>query len=103
MIDHESVITAMNTKQVLDNRTSTHPLNQILRTLMSDPDSDFNIKMPNGMDGPGENYADVIKKINGNLLIKDLDYLQQDRLAKDMLLKEKLRNIARPERKNCID
>ena len=103
MIDHESVITAMNTKQVLVNRTSTHPLNQILRTLMSDPDSDFNIKMPNGMDGPGENYADVIKKINGNLLIKDLDYLQQDRLAKDMLLKEKLRNIARPERKNCIE
>ena len=103
MIDHEAVVKAMNTKQVLVNRTSTHPINQILRTLMKDPDSHFNMKIPIGFDGPSENYSDAMKAINGSLLTRDLDYLQQDRLAKDMLLKEKLKNIARPERKNCIE
>ena len=103
MIDHEAVIKSMNTKQVIINRHSTHPLNLILGTLMTDPDSHFNVKIPSGIDGPGENYVDCITKINGNLLIKDIDALEQDMLAKDMLMKEKLRNIARPERKNCIE
>ena len=103
MIDHESVIMAMNSKQVLVNRANNHPLKPILKTLMSESDSHFNVKMTKGMDGPGENYANLITKINGSLLTKGTDYLRQDRLAKDMLLKEKLKNIARSERKNCIE
>ena len=103
MVDHEEVVTAMNTKQVLVNRASSHPLNSILRTLMTDPESSFNVEMPCGLDGPSENYAHTIKRINQTLLLKEPDYLQQDRLAQDMLLKEKLKNLARSERKNCIE
>ena len=49
--------------------------------------------MTESLDGPGDIYCEVITKINGDLLKKELNYLQQDRIAKDMLLKEKLTNI----------
>ena len=71
--------------------------------MTTDPDSHFNMKIPNGIEGPSENYSNSIKIINGSILTRDLDYFQRDRLAKDMLLKEKLKNIARPNRRKSIE
>ena len=103
MFDHESITMAMNAKQVLVNWQGTHPIKCILKTIMVNPDSSFNPVMKELLDGPGVNYTKVITKVNEQLLGKDRDYLEQDRIAKDMLLGENLRNIARQDRRNCIE
>ena len=103
MIDHENVIKAMNARQVMVNLKGAHPIKAILSDITVDLRSHFNCKMIDKLDGPGDTYCEVIKKVNGKLLNKELNYLQQDRLAKDMLLKEKLKNITRPDRRNCIE
>ena len=103
MIDHEAVIKAMNTKQILINRNSTHPIKNILEVLMINPESHFNSKLKESLDGPAENYTELMSNVNSKLLTQDLTYLQQDRLAKDMLLKEKIKNIVRADRRGSIE
>ena len=102
-IDHEDVIKAMNTRQVLVNLSSTHPIKYLLEKLILNLTSHFGSRMTESLDGPGTNYCDIMNKINKKVLTKELDYLTQDRLAKDMLLKEKLRDLARPDRKHCLE
>ena len=103
MIDHELVTSSMNAKQVLVNLSGSHPIKEILTKLMSNPESAFNPSIKESLDGPSENYCQVIRNINEQLLVRDPNHLAQDRIAIDMLLNEKLRNIARPDRKNCIE
>ena len=103
MIDHEQVTTAMNVKQVLVNWKGNHPIKEILRVIMANPDSAFNVSMKESLDGPGDNYAKGIVRINDKLLLREPLQLQQDRIAMDMLLNEKLKNIARQDRRNCIE
>ena len=103
MVDHEQIVKAMNTRQVLVNLSGTHPIKTILESIVININSPFNCKMTESLDGPGDLYCEVITRINGELLKKELDYLQQDRIAKDMLLKEKLTNITRPDRRHCIE
>ena len=89
MIDHEGVIKAMNTKQILINQHNTPPIKNILEVLMTNPVSHFNSKLKESLYGPAENHTELMSNVNSKLLMKDLTYLQQDRLAKYMLLKEK--------------
>ena len=103
MIDHEEVIKGMNTKQLLTNLQSSHPLKNIITALMVNPDSRLNLKIKDSLDGPAENYAEVLCTLNRNLLGKDLTYLQQDRLAIDMLMRERLKDIVRADRRNSIE
>ena len=78
-------------------------IKQILDKLILNRNSHFHCKMLNSLDGPGENYCEVITKINSKVLEKDINYLNQDRLAKNMLLHENLIDVARKERKQCTD
>ena len=103
MIDHEEVIKAMNARQILVNQKGRHPIKEILNKLMINPESHFNVKIRDNLDGPSVNYCEVITKINGSLLTKDLAYLQQDAIAKNKMLTEKLKNIARSDRQNSIE
>ena len=59
--------------------------------------------MLNSLDGPGENYCEVLNKINSKVLAKDINYLDQDRLAKNMLRNENLVDVAPKERRQCIE
>ena len=54
MVDHEAIINAMNTKQVLLNLESNHPIKEILNTQIKDINSYFNSKMLKELDGPGK-------------------------------------------------
>ena len=101
MIDHEAVVKAMNAKQVLTNLQGNHPIKAILTKLMKG--SSFHKRLKESLDGPGVNYCEVLSQINRKLLVKDVAYLQQDRLAKNMMLNEKLSDIARPDRRNSIE
>ena len=103
MVDHEAVIRAMNAKQILVNQVSTHPIKLILDKLISNQKSYFNAKIKEDLDGPSKNYVEVLNLVNKKVLVKELDYLQQDRLAQHMLLEEKLKNVARPDRQNSLD
>ena len=103
MIDHEKVIQAMNTRQTLLNLKSTHPIKDALNVIIKNKDSCFHKKMLEELDGPGENYCESLNTINSKVLDKDPAYLQQDRLAKDMLLKERLTLITRPDRRHSIE
>ena len=93
----------MNTKQLLTNLHSDHPLKDIIKSIMVNPDSSFNLRIKESLDCPADNYAEVLCKLNRKLLSKDLAYLQQDRLAIDMLLREKIKNIVRPDRRNSLE
>ena len=101
MIEHEEIIKAMNTKQILVNLNGTHPIKQILEHILTI--SPFNAKTTTDLDGPCENYCETMNRINGNLLTRDPLCLQQDRIAKDLLLKEPLKNIVRQDRRNCLE
>ena len=103
MVDHEKVIEAMNTKQILVNLEGTHPIRTLLEVITVDLSSSFNSKMIESLDGRGEAYCEAMQKINTKLLNRDLNYLLQDRIAKDMLLNEKLKNVTRRDRRHCIE
>ena len=103
MVDHERVIEAMNARQVLVNLTGNHPLKEILKQLITNADSHFNSDIKEKLEGPSENYCEVMNKIHRKLLMKDLEYLQQDRLAQEKMLREKLIKIVRPDRRNSIE
>ena len=72
MVDHEAVVKAMNTKQIIINRNGSHPIKEILKKLLINHDSNFNPKMKEHLDGPGENFTEAIAKINSSLLTKDI-------------------------------
>ena len=103
MVDHEKITKAMNTRQVIVNLNGTHPIKHILEKIITNLDSHFNCKMKDGLDDPGENYCEVITHINKKLLTKELEYLQQDRIAQDMMLKEKLKVAARADRQHGLE
>ena len=103
MIDHEKVTTAMNARQVLVNLNGQHPIRYLLECLLINRKSSYHCRMTESLDDAGTNYASVLNSINIKLLSRERDYLEQDRLAKDMFLKEKLVNVTRPERRNCLE
>ena len=103
MVDHESVITAMNTRQIMVNLEGTHPIKNILNVIMIDQNSSFHSQMIESLDGPGDVYCTVMNRLNSRLLLLDQNYLLQDRIAKDMLLSEKLKNVTRPDRKQSLE
>ena len=103
MIDHEQVIKAMNAKQILVNLAGKHPIKEILNKLTPNQKSSFNKRIRENLDGPAVNHCEVMNQINRKILTKEPAYLHQDRLAKNMLLTENLRDIARPERRNCLE
>ena len=103
MVDHERVIKAMNTRQVIVNLNGSHPIKGILEKIIVNLDSHFNCRMKEALDSPGDNYCEVITRINKKLLTKELEYLQQDRIAKDMMLREKLKETARLDRQHGLE
>ena len=103
MVDHEDVTNAMNAKQILINLENRHPIREILNKVLINPQSHFSIRVLENLDEPASNYCKVLNGINRKLLNKDIAYLQQDRLAKDMFLKEDLKLLVRPDRKNAIE
>ena len=103
MVDHEEVIKAMNARQLLVNKTGQHPIKEMIEKLMINPESHFNAKVKDQLDGPTTNYTEVLNAINSRLLTRDLAYLQQDMIAKDKMMSEKLRNIVRRDRQNSIE
>ena len=48
---------------------------------MINPESAFNSAIRESLDGPGENYVKVASSINEQVLMRDLNYMQQDRIA----------------------
>ena len=103
MIDHEVVTKAMNARQTIVNLNGRHPIRKILENLLIDSQSYFHCSLRENIDGPGAAYAASMNEINMTLLNKELHYLEQDRLAKDMFLRERLIKVARPERRNCLE
>ena len=103
MVDHELVTQAMNARQTIVNLGGNHPIRKILEDLFIDRQSYFHCKLLENIDGPGAMYAEAMNEINSKVLNKELHYLEQDRLAKDMFLREKLTRVARPERRNCLE
>ena len=103
MVDHEEVTNAMNAKQLLVNLESNHPIKEILSKILINPRSHFNVRVKENLDEPAANYCKVFNGINRQLLNKDIAYLQQDKLAKDMLLNEDLKSLVRPDRRNAIE
>ena len=103
MVDHELVVKAMNVKQVLVNVNGTHPIKEILKVLIPNRSSHFNSKMLEPVDGPAQNYCESLNEINQKILNRDRAYLEQDIIAKDMFLKEKVKDVARPERQSSLD
>ena len=103
MVEHETVVNAMNARQVIVNLHGKHPIKNIIERLTMNNDSNFNVRSKANLDGPLDNYCEVISSVNKKLLERDLDYLQQDSIAKNMLLSEKLKDIVRPDRKGCLE
>ena len=103
MVEHETVVKAMNARQVTVNLHGKHPIKEIMLNLIINGDSNFNIRARANLDGPLDNYCEVINLANRTLLERDLDYLQQDGIAKNMLLSERLTDVIRPDRKGCLE